>query len=110
MGNKMIDWKRDLDYVEETVKYGAVSVIYFILIIIGFAYRKIEFKTEIETKYAGYNVFVLFMVLQCVCKFYGGNAGFFIFLISSIMSYILLPGVLEAIGLKKSKRRKEKSS
>ena len=45
------------------------------MVIVGFAFKKIEFQTEAGTKWAGYNVFTLFMVMQCACKYYGGHAG-----------------------------------
>ena len=69
-----------------------VTVVYFIMVIVGFAFKKIEFQTEQGTKWAGYNVFTLFMVMQCACKYYGGHAGLVIYLFSAVASYILLPG------------------
>ena len=62
------------------------------MVIVGFAFKKIEFQTEQGTKWAGYNVFTLFMVMQCACKYYGGHAGLVIYLFSAVASYILLPG------------------
>ena len=76
--------------------------------IVGFAFKKIEFQTEIGTKWAGYNVFTLFMVMQCACKYYGGNAGLAIYLFSAVASYILLPGVLNSINQRKEKSKKKK--
>ena len=43
---KMIDWRRDLEHFEETVKYGTITVLYFILTIAGFAYQKIDIRDE----------------------------------------------------------------
>ena len=42
----MIDWRRDLEHFEETIKYGAITVVYFILTIVGFAYQRIDIKDE----------------------------------------------------------------
>lgn len=68
------------------------------MVIVGFAFKKIEFQTEAGTKWAGYNVFTLFMVMQCACKYYGGHAGLVIYAFSAVASFILLPGVILSLN------------
>jgi len=75
------------------------------MVIVGFAFKKIEFQTEAGTKWAGYNVFTLFMVMQCACKYYGGHVGLVLYSFSAVASFILLPGVI--LSLNSSMRRNE---
>ena len=79
------------------------------MVIVGFAYKKIEFQTEAGTKWAGYNVFTLFMVMQCACKYYGGHAGLAIYLFSAVASYILLPGVILSLNAKSSSIKRDEA-
>lgn len=80
------------------------------MVIVGFAFKKIEFQTEAGTKWAGYNVFTLFMVMQCACKYYGGHAGLVIYSFSAVASFILLPGVILSLNssMKRNEAKKKK--
>ena len=80
------------------------------MVIVGFAFKKIEFQTEAGTKWAGYNVFTLFMVMQCACKYYGGHAGLVIYAFSAVASFILLPGVILSLNssMKRNEAKKKK--
>ena len=80
------------------------------MVIVGFAFKKIEFQTEAGTKWAGYNVFTLFMVMQCACKYYGGHAGLALYSFSAVASFILLPGVILSLNssMKRNEAKKKK--
>ena len=80
------------------------------MVIVGFAFKKIEFQTEAGTKWAGYNVFTLFMVMQCACKYYGGHSGLVIYSFSAVASFILLPGVILSLNssMKRNEAKKKK--
>ncbi|CAG5105482.1 Oidioi.mRNA.OKI2018_I69.chr1.g2166.t1.cds [Oikopleura dioica] len=101
-------WERHLGHMEETAYYGITTVAYFVAVMFGFAYQWVLLKSDSDTRMAGINVSIFFIVIQCALKAYGGFICVFAYAIAGMVSFYCLPGVAERIrdGPRKLKKKK----